>query len=87
MSNEFATNLEKFLYDCDANCEHPDVKTILKNYFSSYTGGNFETYGHNDPFAINSDDLIAVTMLSMEIKQQTRSGISPQAILKTQSRR
>jgi hypothetical protein len=82
MSNGFATNLEKFLYDCDAKCEHPDVKTILKNYFNSYTGGSFETYGYNDPFAINSDDLIAVTMLSMEIKQQTKSGISPQAILK-----
>lgn len=82
MSNGFASNLEKYLYDCDANCEHPEVKKILTNYFSSYTGGNFETYGYNDPFAINSDDLIAVTMLSMEIKQKTKSGISPQAILK-----
>jgi hypothetical protein len=82
MSNGFASNLEKYLYDCDATCEHTDVKTILKNYFNSYTGGNFETYGDNDPLAINSDDFIAVTMLSMEVKQKTKSGISPQAILK-----
>jgi hypothetical protein len=47
-----------------------------------YTGAAFDTYGHNDPARITADDLIAVTMLSIHIRQQSNSSLRPSSILR-----
>jgi hypothetical protein len=66
----------------------PKALTDLQAYLSiapgtTYTGRAFETYGaaRFDHFRITGDDLVAVAMLSMEIKLGTRSGISPDAAI------
>lgn len=46
-----------------------------------YTGTAFDTYGHNDPVWITSDDLIAVSMLSIQIREQSTSSLRPTSIL------
>jgi hypothetical protein len=44
---------------------------------SAFDGSRFETYGGaNDPSHVTAADLVAVTMLSMEIRRESRSGIS-----------
>jgi hypothetical protein len=56
---------------------------LVKLYFAgAYTGAAFNVYGHNDPCAITSDDLIAVTMLSISIRENSNSAMRPSAILK-----
>jgi len=50
-----------------------------------FTGRAFDVYGHNDPCAITSDDLIAVTMLSISIRENSNSALRPSAILKLQA--
>jgi hypothetical protein len=48
----------------------------------AFTGRAFETYGGStDPFAIDPADLLAVTMLSIEVRSRSGSGLSPEAIL------
>ena len=46
-----------------------------------YTGAAFDTYGHKDPAAITADDLIAVSMLSIQIREQSTSSLRPTSIL------
>ena len=36
-----------------------------------YTGAAFDGFGENDPVKITSDDLIAVTMLSIQIREKS----------------
>jgi hypothetical protein len=48
----------------------------------AFTGRAFDTYGGStDPFAIEPADLIAVTMLSIEVRRRSGSGLTPEAIL------
>jgi hypothetical protein len=67
----------------------PDRPGLIRTYLDNNTGGHFETYAtcRSDPFNITGDDLVAVTMLSMEIKAKTRSGISPASALRIEQRR
>lgn len=58
---------------------------LLKDYLRGYTGRGFDSYGSNDPFTITSDDLIAVTMLSIKINESSTSSIRPSAILALQA--
>lgn len=58
------------------------VEERFREYFSGrYTGAAFETFGASrfDPYAITGDDLVAVTMLSIEIRRTTKSGITCEA--------
>jgi hypothetical protein len=57
---------------------------LLQNYLSQNTGRGFETYAtcRSDPFNITGDDLVAVTMLSIGINAKTRTGMSPDAVLR-----
>jgi hypothetical protein len=61
------------------------VEERLRRYFEDgYTGAAFETYGASrfDPYAITGDDLVAATMLSIQIRRTTTSGISCDAATK-----
>lgn len=51
-----------------------------------YSGRAFETYGVNDPYSITGDDLVAVTMLSIEINRGTCSGLTPDDALALEAR-
>ena len=66
------TQLVEFLTDLKVQAT---AKRLAK-YLASYDGGEFETYGTNDPYRIAGDDLVAVTYLSLEIRNKRRSGIS-----------
>lgn len=46
-----------------------------------YTGAAFDTYGHNDPLRITGDDLIAVSMLSIHIRERSNAALRPTSIL------
>lgn len=46
-----------------------------------YTGAAFDTYGDNDPVRIGADDLIAVSMLSIQIREQSASALRSTSIL------
>lgn len=46
-----------------------------------YTGAAFDTYGRNDPIRITGDDLIAVSMLSIQIREQSNAALRPTSIL------
>jgi len=60
-----------------------EASGLVKQYVGgAYTGAAFDLYGHNDPFAIASDDLVAVTLLSISVNEHSTSGIRPSAILK-----
>lgn len=52
---------------------------LVDHYANSgeFTGGSFESYGTNYPSTITADDLVAVSMLSIEIRLNSRSGITP----------
>lgn len=59
-----------------------DPSELVKQYVGgAYTGAAFDVYGHNDPFAIAPDDLIAVTMLSIQINENSTAAIRPSAIV------
>lgn len=45
-----------------------------------YTGAAFGTYGRNDPMRIGADDLIALSMLSIQIREQSTSALRPTSI-------
>lgn len=45
-----------------------------------YTGAAFDTYGRNDPDRITGDDLIAVSMLSIQISEHSNSSLRPSSI-------
>jgi len=45
-----------------------------------YTGAAFDVYSHNDPVRITGDDLIAVSMLSIQIWEQGDSSLRPSSI-------
>lgn len=60
------------------------VKERFERYFSGdYTGATFETYAASrfDPYAITGDDLVAVTLLSIEIRRTTTSGFTCEAAI------
>jgi hypothetical protein len=43
---------------------------VVRTYGAGgYTGAAFDTYGHNDPARITPDDLIALSMLSIQIRE------------------
>ena len=45
---------------------------VVRTYGAGgYTGAAFDTYGHNDPVRITGDDLIAVSMLSIQIRERS----------------
>lgn len=46
-----------------------------------FTGASFDGFGENDPVTITSDDLIAVTMLSIHIRETSTSALRPSSIL------
>ena len=50
-----------------------------------YTGAAFDGFGENNPVKITSDDLIAVTMLSIHIREKSTSSLRPSSILKLDS--
>lgn len=50
-----------------------------------YTGAAFDGFGENNPVKITSDDLIAVTMLSIHIREKSTSSLRPSSILKRDS--
>jgi len=78
MAMTFAERLHEILWADDAIDR-------LNAYLTgdAYAGRRFETYGafRMDPFNITGDDLVAVTTLSIEIKLNTTSGISPASAL------
>ncbi|MDV3136667.1 DUF6308 family protein [Mycobacterium sp. 29Ha] len=60
---------------------------VVRSYGAGgYTGSAFDTYGHNDPVRIKSDDLIALSMLSIQIREQSTSALRPSSILTLDSR-
>jgi hypothetical protein len=62
-----------------------DAVELVKRYVGgAYTGSAFDVYGRNDPFAITSDDLIAIGMLSIQVAENSTSAIRPSAILELQ---
>lgn len=63
---------------------HAGAETV-RDYLADYTGRAFNTYGRNIPIAITSDDLIAVTMLSISINN-ARASLHPSAILALRDR-
>lgn len=58
---------------------------VVRRYVQdgSFTGGEFDQYGleRSDPNVVSAHDLIAVTMLSIEITLRTTRGIRPESIL------
>jgi hypothetical protein len=78
-NTQFVDKLSSYLTECNKE-GHGRLET-LSDYFKNFTGGRFEVFGENDPFKITTDDIVAVTMLSMEIRSTTRSGITPRTIL------
>ena len=50
-----------------------------------YSGAAFDGFGENNPVKITSDDLIAVTMLSIHIREKSTSSLRPSSILKLDS--
>ena len=53
----------------------------MKDYHSgTRTGPAFDSYGENDPHRITSDDLIAITMLSIAIRESSSSALRPSSI-------
>lgn len=50
-----------------------------------YTGAAFDGFGEKNPVKITSDDLIAVTMLSIHIREKSTSSLRPSSILKLDS--
>ncbi len=58
-------------------------EALIREYNTgNYTGPAFDVYGENNPTAITSDDLIATTMLSIQVNENSDSSIRPTAILK-----
>ena len=59
-----------------------DPTELVRQYVGgTYTVAAFDIYGRNDPFAITSDDLIAVTMLSIQLNENTMSAYGrPQSL-------
>jgi hypothetical protein len=53
---------------------------LVRTYSAGYTGAAFDSYGHNDPVRITGDDLIAVSMLSIQIREQSNSSLRPSSI-------
>jgi hypothetical protein len=53
---------------------------VVRTYSAGYTGAAFDTYGHNDPVRITGDDLIAVSMLSIQIREQGNASLRPSSI-------
>ncbi|WIM88099.1 DUF6308 family protein [Candidatus Mycobacterium wuenschmannii] len=59
---------------------------LVRDYMGGrFTGAAFDTYGSNDPGRISSDDLVAVTMLSISIREGSTSALRPSTILKLQA--
>jgi hypothetical protein len=54
---------------------------LVRTYRAGYTGAAFDTYGRNDPVRITADDLIAVSMLSIQIREQSPAALRPTSIL------
>ncbi len=75
--------------DSGANLSFPvtdDPSELVKDYVGgNFTGAAFDTYGQNDPFAITSDDLIAVTMLSISIRERSNAAMRPSSILELEA--
>jgi hypothetical protein len=54
----------------------------------AFTGRAFDTYGSgaSDPNVLSGSDIIAVAMLSIEIRAKSKSGITPDAALRLEER-
>lgn len=84
MSNRISENLPRYLADGPEHCGHRNPVEIVTDYYLKNDGGHFETYGQNELDQITSDDIIAVTFLSMEIKRTTGSGLTPRFAIEIQ---
>jgi Family of unknown function (DUF6308) len=62
---------ERGLGRIDDIVRHPSTRRLVAEYFdesSPFEGNLLERIGNNDPFRITLDDLLAVTMLDVEVK-------------------
>ena len=84
MPNRISENLSKYLAVGPDHCGHRNPVEIVTDYYLKNDGGYFETYGQNKLGRITSDDIIAVTFLSMEIKRTTGSGLTPRFAIEIQ---
>ena len=84
MSNRISENLPRYLADGPEHCGHRNPVEIVTDYYLKNDGGHFETYGQNELGQITSDDIVAVTFLSMEIKRTTGSGLTPRFAIEIQ---
>lgn len=82
----FSAKLSK-LFDSNSETHQTNVN-YLKTYFGlgkclAFDGAFFDSYAVNsgNPDQIEASDLVAVTMLSMEIRRKSRSGISTSNVL------
>lgn len=53
---------------------------LVRTYCAAYTGAAFDTYGRNHPVRVTGDDLIAVSMLSIQIREQSNAALRPSSI-------
>lgn len=54
---------------------------LVRDYGAGgYTGAAFDTYGRYDPDRITGDDLIAVSMLSIQIREHSNAALRPSSI-------
>ena len=56
------------------------VAHVTEYVSGRYTGSTFDLYGTNEILAITADDVLAVTMLSIQVAQHNTAGISPTAV-------
>jgi hypothetical protein len=67
------------------DADRPDaaerVAGLIRTYRAGYTGAAFDTYGRNDPVRFTGDDLIAVSMLSIQLREQGNASLRPTSIL------
>lgn len=62
------------------------AEDFLASYFEKYAGAYFETFGRNDPGRITSDDVIALTTLSISVGVSS-NGFRPEHAIAFESRR
>lgn len=71
--------------NCGPDAVDLAVEAVRSYCSDGYTGAAFDTYGTNDCDRITSDDLIALSMLSIHIKESSTSSLRPSSILTLES--
>ncbi len=67
--------------------DREDAVARVCDYRERFTGRAFDDLTRSDPNAIEWADYVAVAMLAIEIRPGSKSGISPEAILRLDGRR